>query len=211
MVKKPALEPFKTFASAAIPIDIANCDTDQIIPARFLRRPGNDPDYAKFLFHDLRFETDGTEKDFIYNKPDFRDGRIVVADVNWGCGSSRENAVTALRANNIRSVIAPSFGDIHYSNCIKNGVLPVRLPSEVCETLRRQLRESPGAEIAIDLDAQSLTGPDQTTYNFEIEAFDKHRLLNGLDEIGLTQEFENDISAFKAQYEARHGWVTSSS
>ena len=208
MAKTSGLEPFTTFASAAIPIDIANCDTDQIIPARFLRRPGNDPEFSKFLFHDLRFETDGSEKDFVYNKPEFSEGRIVVADINWGCGSSRENAVTALRANGIRSVIAPSFGDIHYSNCIKNGVLPVRLPSETCETLRRQLRESPGAEVAIDLDAQSLTGPDQTTYTFEIDAFDKHRLLNGLDEIGLTMEFEGDIASFRERYKAKHGWAS---
>lgn len=208
MTKASGLEPFTTFAAAAIPIDIANCDTDQIIPARFLRRPGNDPEYAKFLLHDLRFNADGSEKEFIFNKPEFKGGRILVADINWGCGSSRENAVTALRANNIRSVIAPSFGDIHYSNCIKNGVLPVRLPSDSCETLRRQVRDNPGAEIAIDLDAQSLTGPDQTTYNFEIDAFDKHRLLNGLDEIGLTMEFDSDIARFREQYAAKHGWAS---
>lgn len=208
MAKKPGLEPFTTFAAVAIPIDIANCDTDQIIPARFLRRPGNDPDYPLFLFHDLRFNVDGSEKDFIFNNREFRNRRIIVADINWGCGSSRENAVTALRANSIRSVIAPSFGDIHYSNCIKNGVLPVRLTSADCETLRGQLRESPGAEIAIDLETQSLTGPDQTTYQFEIEPFDKHRLLNGLDEIGLTLEFDKEISAFKARYDTRHGWAS---
>ena len=205
--KNPGLEPFTTFASVAVPIDIANCDTDQIIPARFLRRPGNDPEYPTFLFHDLRFNEDGSEKDFVSNKPEFREGRIFVAAVNRGCGSSRENAVSVLRANKVRSVIAPSFGDIHYNNCIKNGVLPIRLSSEVCETLRRQLHESPGAEIAIDLDAQSLTGPDQPSYEFEIEPFDKHRLLNGLDEIVLTMEFESDIADFKARYEAKHAWV----
>ena len=205
--KAPGLEPFTTFASVAVPIDIANCDTDQIIPARFLRRPGNDPEYPTFLFHDLRFNEDGSEKDFVYNRPEFREGRIFIADVNWGCGSSRENAVSVLRANKVRSVIAPSFGDIHYNNCIKNGVLPLRLSSEACETLRRQLHESPGAEVAIDLDAQSLTGPDQTPYNFEIDAFDKHRLLNGLDEIGLTMKYEADIADFKTQYKAKHHWA----
>ena len=205
--KAPGLEPFTTFASVAVPIDIANCDTDQIIPARFLRRPGNDPEYPTFLFHDLRFNEDGSEKDFVYNKPEFREGRIFIADVNWGCGSSRENAVSVLRANKVRSVIAPSFGDIHYNNCIKNGVLPLRLSSEACETLRRQLHESPGAEVAIDLDAQSLTGPDQTTYKFEIDAFDKHRLLNGLDEIGLTMKYEADITDFKTRYKAKHHWA----
>ena len=204
------MEPFKTFASVAVPIDIANCDTDQIIPARFLRRGKNDPEYSRFLFHDLRFNEDGSEKDFVYNTPPYRDGRIFVADVNWGCGSSRENAVTALDANGVRSIIAPSIADIHYSNCIKNGVLPIRLPEEVCSKLREQLRESPGAEIAIDLDSQSVTGPDQTTYSFEINAFDKHRLLNGLDDVGLTIEFDDEIEAFKAGYQKKHSWASSS-
>ena len=202
------MESFKTFASIAVPIDIANCDTDQIIPARFLRRGKNDPEYSKFLFHDLRFNEDGSEKDFLYNKRPYRDGRIFVADVNWGCGSSRENAVTALDANGVRSVIAPSIADIHYNNCIKNGVLPIRMPEEVCAKLRDQLRESPGAEIAIDLDSQSITGPDQTTYKFEINAFDKHRLLNGLDDVGLTMELDDKIEAFKVGYQAKHGWAS---
>ena len=204
------MEPFKTFASVAVPVDIANCDTDQIIPARFLRRGKNDPEYSRFLFHDLRFNEDGSEKDFVYNTPPYRDGRIFVADVNWGCGSSRENAVTALDTNGVRSVIAPSIADIHYNNCIKNGVLPIRLPEEVCAKLREQLRESPGAEIAIDLDSQSVTGPDQTTYSFEINAFDKHRLLNGLDDVGLTIEFDDKIKAFKAGYQKKHSWASSS-
>ena len=116
--------------------------------------------------------------------------------------------MSVLRANKVRSVIAPSFGDIHYSNCIKNGVLPLRLSSNACETLRRQLHESPGAEVAIDLDAQSLTGPDQTTDKFEIDAFDKYRLLNGLDEIGLTMKYEADIADFKSRYEAKHPWTS---
>lgn len=207
MASTTGMQPFKTFASIAVPIDIANCDTDQIIPARFLRRPGDDPDYARFLFHDLRFNEDGSKKDFIFNKDPYRNGQIFVADLNWGCGSSRENAVTALKANGVRSIIAPSFGDIHYNNCIKNGVLPIRLPSAECERLRQQLHESPGAEIAIDLDTQSLTGPDQTAYAFEIDAFDKHRLLNGLDDIGLTIEFDDAIKDFTAQYKSRHRWA----
>ena len=150
------------------------------------------------------------KKDFVYNTPPYRDGRIFVADVNWGCGSSRENAVTALDANGVRSVIAPSIADIHYNNCIKNGVLPIRLPEEVCAKLREQLRDSPGAEIAIDLDSQSVTGPDQTTYSFEINAFDKHRLLNGLDDVGLTIELDDKIEAFKAGYQKKHSWASSS-
>jgi len=208
MAPPEGLQPFTIFAAAAVPIDIANCDTDQIIPARFLRRPGNDPDYPLFLFHDLRFNEDGSEKDFVFNRKAYAGAGIFVADRNWGCGSSRENAVTVLQANGVRAVIAPSFGDIHYSNCIKNGVLPVRLSSAACDSLRRQLRDSPGAEIAIDLEAQSLSGPDQTSYRFEIDAFDKHRLLNGLDEIGLTLEFEERISAFAERYKQKHRWAS---
>jgi 3-isopropylmalate/(R)-2-methylmalate dehydratase small subunit len=202
------MEPFKTFASVGVPIEIANCDTDQIIPARFLRRGKDDPEYPKFLFHDLRFEEDGSEKDFVYNKEPFRNGRIFVADVNWGCGSSRENAVTAMAANGVRSVIAPSIADIHYNNCIKNGVLPIRLSDENCKKLRQQLGDNPGAEVAVDLDAQSVTGPDQTTYNFEINAFDKHRLLNGLDDVSLTMEFDDKIEAFKQGYRSKHSWAS---
>ena len=207
MTAKPTLPPFTTFASPAVPIDIANCDTDQIIPGRFLRRAPRDPDYARILFHDLRFNADGSEKDFVFNQEPYKDGKIFVADINWGCGSSRENAVAVLVANGVRSVIAPSFGDIHYNNCIKNGVLPIQLSSEDCATLRAQLRESPGAEIAIDLDAQSLTGPDQTNYGFEIDAFDKHRLLNGLDDIGLTMAFDDKITSFTKAYGQKHGWA----
>ena len=202
------MEPFKTFASVAVPIDIANCDTDQIIPARYLRRANDDPDYHSFLFHELRFNADGSEKDFVYNKAPYRNGKIFVADLNWGCGSSRENAVTALMANGVRAVIAPSFGDIHYSNCIKNAVLPIRLPAQQCDTLRQQLRDSPGAEIAIDLEEQSLTGPDQTTYTFEIDAFDKHRLLNGLDDVGLTMQFDQQITDFELAHSKRHRWTS---
>jgi 3-isopropylmalate/(R)-2-methylmalate dehydratase small subunit len=207
MTSKSKSPPFTTLASVAVPIDIANCDTDQIIPGRFLRRAPTDPDYDRLLFHDLRFNADGGEKDFVFNKPSYLGAAIFVADINWGCGSSRENAVAVLTANGVRSVIAPSFGDIHYSNCIKNGVLPIQLSTEDCAKLRRQLRDSPGAEIAIDLETQSLTGPDQTSYGFEIDPFDKHRLLNGLDDIGLTMEFDDKIAAFTKTYRNKHGWV----
>lgn len=207
MTSHNGLQPFRTFASIAVPIDIANCDTDQIIPARFLRRAKTDPDYPRFLFHDRRFNEDGSEKGFIIDQEAYRGAGIVVADINWGCGSSRENAVTALEANGIRAIIAPSFGDIHYTNCIKNCVLPACLPKDICECLRAQLRESPGAEIAIDLEQQSLTGPDQTVYGFEFDEFDKHRLLNGLDDIGLTMEFDTDISGFLERYRDQHRWA----
>lgn len=201
------MEAFTTFKSSGIPVDIPNCDTDQIIPARLLRKLRDDPDYPKFLFHDLRFNADGSEKpDFIYNNADFRDGKIIVADVNWGCGSSREHAVYALVANGIRAVIAPSFGDIHYNNCMKHGVLPVRLSRDDCDTLRRHMHEAPGAEIEIDLDKQTVTALNGSTFRFEIAPFDKHRMLNGVDDIGMTMQFDDDIAAFEKSREG-YGWL----
>ena len=207
MAAAKKIQPFRTFAAIGVPIDIANCDTDQIIPARFLRRADTDPDYPSFFLHDLRFAADGSPTDFVYNREPYRDGRIIVADANWGCGSSRESAVGALVANGFRSVIAPSIADIHYANCVRNGVVPICLSEDDCETLRRQLRDNPGAEIAIDLEAQSVSGPDQSVYAFEIDAFDKHRLLNGLDDISLTLEHQDTIRAFAEGYRERRAWA----
>lgn len=192
------MEAFTTFKAAGVPVDIPNCDTDQIIPARLLRKPRTDPDYPRFLFHDLRFNPDGSEKpDFIYNRPEYRDGKIIVADINWGCGSSREHAVYALVANGIRAVIAPSFGDIHFNNCMKHGVLPVRLSAEECDTLRKHMHEAPGAEIEIDLDKQTVTALNGTQFKFDIPPFDKIRMLNGVDDIGMTMQFDDKISSFE--------------
>ena len=201
------MQPFTRHTVIAAPLLFDNIDTDQIIPARFLRRAKSDSDYHRYLFHDLRFDADGNEKDFVFNNAAHRGGKILVSDINWGCGSSRENAVDALDANGIRSVIAPSFGDIHYSNCIQNGLLPIRLSAKDCATLRTQLRESPGAEIAIDLETQSLTGPDQTSYSFEIKEFDKYRLMNGLSDVELTAEFKDEINAFESAYKAENAWA----
>jgi len=202
------MEAFTTFKAIGIPIDIVNCDTDQIVPARFLRLLRTDPGYDRYLFHDLRFDENGKERqDFIFNRAPYRDGGIIVADLNWGCGSSREQAVYVLVANGIRAVLAPSFGDIHFSNCTKQGVLPVRLRREDCDTLRRQLHETPGAEIAIDLDAQSVTGPDGKSYGFEIDPFLKYRLLNGLDDIAVTLQYEAELSAFEKRHAADYDWL----
>ena len=204
----PDIKPFKLFSSIAVPIDIPNCDTDQIIPGRFLRKPNDDPNYHRYLFHDLRFNVDGTKKAFSFNSEQFKNGKIFVADINWGCGSSRENAVTALKSNGIKSIIAPSFGDIHYNNCIKNGLLPIQLSQAECSLLRRQLHQNSGGKITIDLDTQSLTGPDQAGYNFEINSFDKLRLLNGLDDISLTMEYDDKIKNFTIAYKIRHSWAS---
>ena len=202
------MKAFTKFKGAGIPIDIPNCDTDQIIPARFLRRDPTDEGYDRFLFHDLRFAKDGTDKpDFVLNNPAYRDASVLVANINWGCGSSRENAVYVLVANGIRSVIAPSFGDIHYNNCMKHGILPVRLQKTECDTLRQRLHDTPGVEIALDLEEQTVTGPDGNIYNFEIDRFDKHRLLNGLDEISMTLEYDADIAAFEQKHRSNYSWL----
>ncbi|MEC7538070.1 MAG: 3-isopropylmalate dehydratase small subunit [Pseudomonadota bacterium] len=201
------MEPFTSFKAIAVPIDIPNCDTDQIIPVRFVRMAQDDPDYPKFFLHDLRFNEDGSEKNFIFNTPPFNEAKILVTDVNWGCGSSRENAVYTMAANGIRSVIAPSIADIHYNNCKKNGVVPVVLDEAVCNEMRQQLHAAPGTEISVDLESQSVTGPDGATHSFDIDPFDKHRLLKGLDDISLTLEYEEDIKKFEARHEDVSRWM----
>ena len=130
-----------------------------------------------------------------------------MTDVNWGCGSSRENAVYTMAANGIRSVIAPSIADIHYNNCKKNGVVPVVLDEAVCNEMRQQLHAAPGTEISVDLESQSVTGPDGATHSFDIDPFDKHRLLKGLDDISLTLEYEEDIKKFEARHEDVSRWM----
>ena len=203
------MEAFTTLTAIGIPFDQVNVDTDQIIPARFLRKQRSDPDYHLFLFNNKRYNEDGSEKpEFILNQEPYRQGQIVVADENWGCGSSRENAVYALVANDIRCVIAPSFGDIHRNNCMKQGVLPVLLPVEVCDAMRQRLHDEPGTKIQVDLEAQSVVGPAGDIYAFDIGAFDKYRLLNGLDEIGVTLEYQENIDAYEATHLAEYSWMS---
>src|SRR5918912_34712 len=187
------MEPFTTLDAVAVPLDAANVDTDRIVPARFLKRPRG-PDYARFLFHDLRFDAEGNEKpDFPLNRAPWREARILVADANFGCGSSREQAVWALTAYGIRAVIAPSFGDIFYNNSLKIGLLPIVLPAETAARLRHLLAEAPGAHLAIDLAAQTVTAPDGAVHRFDIDAFEKRCLLEGLDDIRLTLRYRDEI------------------
>jgi 3-isopropylmalate/(R)-2-methylmalate dehydratase small subunit len=150
------MQPFTRLTAIAAPIDEANVDTNQLCPTRFNKVPRG-PGHAKILFHDRRFNADGSEKEHLLNAEPFSHARIIVADRNWGCGSSRESAVYALYEFGIRCVIAPSFGDIHANNCVKNGLLPVVLPDAACAAIRAQLREQPGAEITVDLAAQTVT------------------------------------------------------
>ena len=202
------MEAFTTLTATAVPIDMVNVDTDQIIPARFLKRLRTDPEYASFLFHDLRLDDGGAERpEFILNQKPYRGGGIIVADENWGCGSSREAAVWTLMKNGIRSVIAPSFGDIHYNNGMKNGMLPVRLAKDACAKLRGELHAQPGAEITVDLEAQKVTGPDGSVYGFDIDPFQKHCMVNGLDDIALTMEYDSNFAAFEERYKKEASWL----
>jgi 3-isopropylmalate/(R)-2-methylmalate dehydratase small subunit len=195
------MSPFEPLDAVGLPIEAANVDTDQILPARFLRKPRGGG-FAGFLFHDLRFAEDGAEHaGFVLNRPPYRAARILVAERNFGCGSSREAAVWALSDYGFRAVIAPSFGDIFYMNCFKQGLLPIVLPAEAAAGLRRQLCDHPGARIAIDLAAQRVTAPDGTTCDFEIPGFRKKCLAEGLDEIAYTLSLAERIADFEARHE----------
>ena len=203
------MQAFTTLTAVAAPLDLPNVDTDRIIPARFLRKPRDAAGYATFLFRDVRFNADGTaEPDFVLNQAPYQGAKILVVAENFGCGSSREMAVWALDAGGIRSVIAPSLGDIFHQNCFKNGLLAVILPGDVVADLRRQLHERPGATITVDLDAQTVTAPDGAAHRFEIDPFRKQMLLTGRDEIALTLGYEGAIAAFESRHAAETPWLT---
>jgi len=198
---------FTSLTAVAAPIDAINLDTDQLIPARFIRKPRDD-DYHVYLFHDLRFDDSGAERpEFVLNRAPYRDARIIVGARNFGCGSSREAAVFALDANDFRAVVAPSYGDIFFNNCFKNGVLPVVLDEAVVDRLRAGLRDAPGARLTIDLETQTVTGPDGARHPFDVDPFRKHCLVNGLDDIALTLEHEAEIDAFEADYRREMSWL----
>jgi 3-isopropylmalate/(R)-2-methylmalate dehydratase small subunit len=196
-------EPFTTLTAIAAPLDMPNVDTDQILPARYLRRP-RDERYATYGFHDLRFNPDGTaQPDFILNHPPFDRAGILVAARNFGVGSSREAAVYALLALGIRCVVAESFGDIFFSNALKNGLLPVRLPEPAVTALRDLILAAPGTALTVDLPRNRLSAPDGTAHDFVIPPFSRDCLLRGLDEIGLTLTLLPEIEAFEAPGDAR--------
>ena len=202
------MQAFTRFTGVAVPIDLPNVDTDRVIPARFLRKPQGSAGYDRFLFHDVRFDADGSEKpEFVLNQAPYRSATIVVAAENFGCGSSREAAVWALLAYGVRVVIAPSLGDIFHQNCFKNGLLPVILPAEVVAGLRRQLHARPGATMTADLESQTVSAPDGSAHHFEIEAFARQMLLTGQDEIALTLGYDARIRDFEARHRAEMPWV----
>ncbi len=201
------MKPFTKLTAVAAPLDMANIDTDKIIPARYLRRLRG-PGYGKLAFHDIRYDANGDDRpDFVLNQAPYRNAKILVAGANFGCGSSREAAVYVLYDYGIRSVVAPSFGDIHYGNELQNGMLPVTLSDEICQKLRRQLHDEPGAQLAIDLKSQTVTGPDGATYRFDVDANHKERLLKGLDDIGLVMQNISEIEAFEKRHHGELPWL----
>jgi 3-isopropylmalate/(R)-2-methylmalate dehydratase small subunit len=203
------MKPYTRLTAVAAPLDLANVDTDKIIPARFLRKLRTaEAGYDPYLFHDLRFDDAGRERPgFVLNQPAYRGAQILVAGPNFGCGSSREGAVYALMDYGIRAVIAPSFGDIHYGNALQNGMLPVVLPEEVCLSLRGQLRARPGAQITVDLEAQTVTAPDGAVHRFDIDASTREKLLKGLDEVALVLEHLAEIEAFEKRHHGERPWL----
>jgi 3-isopropylmalate/(R)-2-methylmalate dehydratase small subunit len=200
------VRPFTRLTAVAAPIDLPDVDTDRIIPARFLRKPRSD-EYARFLFHDVRFDAEGGERpEFVLNQAPYRDARILVTAANFGCGSSREMAVWALDAYGIRAVIGPSFGDIFFENCFKNGLLPVILPPDVATGLRRVLHERPGATLTVDLAQQVVLAPDAAAHRFAIDASRKQALLTGQDDIALTLGHEAAIAAYEERRRREAPW-----
>ena len=183
---------FTSVTAIAAPYEPVNVDTDQIIPARFLKTPRKQG-YAKFLFHDLR-----EDPAFVLNRSPYDKARILVANENFGSGSSREGAAFAFFDAGFRAVIAPSFGDIFFNNCLKNGIVPARLPVDTCRELRRRVTEKPGTELTVDLETQLVDGK----HAFVVDPFYREMLLKGVDEIGLTLGMLPEIEAFERSYEA---------
>jgi 3-isopropylmalate/(R)-2-methylmalate dehydratase small subunit len=201
------MDKFTTLTGVAAPINMINVDTDMIIPKNYLKtikRTG----LGKSLFAEMRYDEAGRERpDFVLNKGPYRNAKILVAGNNFGCGSSREHAPWALLDFGIRCVIAPSFADIFFGNTFKNGILPIILPEARVNQLLRFLLELPGAEITVDLPAQTVTGPDGQVDKFEIDPFRKNCLVNGLDEIGLTMQRGEAIAAYEARGASLRPWL----
>ena len=201
------MEKFTTLTGVAAPLPMVNIDTDAIIPKQFLKtikRTG----LGIHLFNDLRFDETGEERpDFVLNKAQYRQSKVLIAYDNFGCGSSREHAPWALSDFGIRCIIAPNFADIFYNNCFKNGVLPIALPKEVVIRLMEIAERGANATFSIDLEAQEISDPDGNIISFEIDPFRKQCMLNGLDDISLTMEKAKSIDEFENSQRAGQPWL----
>jgi len=203
------MEPFVRVHGGVVPMNRVNVDTDQIIPKQFLKRVERDG-FGQFLFNDWRYNADGSDNpEFILNKPGYEGADILVAGRNFGCGSSREHAPWALGDYGFRCVIAPSFADIFNGNCFQNGILPVILPEETVQQIIEKAEKDPGYKLHVDLEAQRVwDDSEEVVATFDLEPFRRYSLLNGLDDIGLTMEREDDISKFESQRGLHGGVVT---
>ncbi len=201
------MDKFTQLTGVAAPLPAINIDTDKIIPKNFLKsikRTG----FGKHLFAEMRFNADGSEKsEFVLNQSAYRQAKILIAFENFGCGSSREHAPWALLDFGIKCVIAPSFADIFYNNCFKNGVLPLILPKAICEQLVEDAKKGANATMTVDLEKQTVTRPDGEIIHFEMDPFRKHCLVNGLDEVGLTMTKGKAIDGFEARQKQSQPWI----
>ena len=201
------MDKFTTITGIAAPMPLVNIDTDMIIPKQFLKtikRSG----LGANLFDEMRFDRQGNEvPDFVLNQDAYRSAEIIVAGENFGCGSSREHAPWAIKDFGVSCVIAPSFADIFYNNCFKNGILPIALPQEAVDVLMKDAEKGANARMTIDLEAQTVTTSDGDVFAFEVDAFKKHCLMEGLDDIGLTMAKAASIDSFEAQAAQARPWV----
>ncbi|MCK0198438.1 3-isopropylmalate dehydratase small subunit [Ancylobacter sp. 6x-1] len=201
------MDKFTTLTSVAAPLHLVNVDTDMIIPKQYLKtikRTG----LGKGLFSELRYNEDGSDNpDFVLNKPAYKGASILVAGDNFGCGSSREHAPWALLDFGIRCVISTSFADIFYNNCFKNGILPIKVTPEQLKALFDDASRGANARVTVDLESQTITGPDGGSISFDIDPHRKHCLLNGLDDIGLTQVKASEIESFESKLATERPWA----
>ncbi|WP_432448224.1 3-isopropylmalate dehydratase small subunit [Aliiroseovarius marinus] len=201
------MEKFEKLHGIAAPMPLVNIDTDMIIPKVFLKsiaRTG----FGKNLFDEMRYNRDGSEiEDFVLNKPQYRNAEILIAGDNFGCGSSREHAPWAIADFGIKCVVSTSFADIFFNNCFKNGILPIVLPQAEVDVLMEDAERGENARMTVDLEAQEITTSEGTTISFEVDAFKKHCLLEGLDDIGLTMAKKASIEAYETQASAARPWV----
>ncbi len=204
--REPTMQPFRKLTSVAAPMRVVNVDTDMIIPKQFLktiRRTG----LGAALFNEMRYDDKGNENpDFVLNKPAYRKAQILVAGDNFGCGSSREHAPWALLDFGIRCVISTSFADIFYNNCFKNGILPIKVSPADLEKLFEDADRGANATLTVDLEAQTIEGPDGGVIRFDIDPFRKHCLLNGLDDIGLTLQKAKKLESYERRLK-RRAWA----
>ncbi|MBL4603309.1 MAG: 3-isopropylmalate dehydratase small subunit [Emcibacteraceae bacterium] len=201
------MDKFKSIRAVAAPLPMINIDTDMIIPQKHLKtieRSG----LGQYAFSNIRYHDDGSERDdFILNQPAYRNAEILITGENFGCGSSREHAPWALKDLGLKCIISSSFADIFYGNCFKNGILPIKLPQEIIDDLMKDAQRGANAIFTVDLENLEITRPDGDVIKFEIDGFRQHCLINGLDDIGLTIEKDEKITAFEQQQKIQQPWL----